>query len=149
MWMARQSHNCWCPQCGLRLQDVVSGGNERVLGHQQESSCPKPQYCHTVPQEYEGVQQRWSQVPLSWQGSGNPEGQKGTSLHSVFLADDSHGQQPWFLNTKDMRSINKRNEDFLGNNKLGAGRVRIPTYSHLWSQVKRLVFSSHPGFALR
>ena len=46
-----------------------------------------------------------------------------------------------------MRSINKRNEDFLGNNKLGAGRVRIPTYSHLWGQVKRLVFSSHPGFA--
>lgn len=95
--MARQSHNCWCPQCGLRLQDVVSGGNERVLGHQQKSSCPKPQYCHTVPQEYEGVQQRWSQVPLSWQGSGNPEGKKGTSLHSVFLADDSHGQQPILL----------------------------------------------------
>ena len=46
-----------------------------------------------------------------------------------------------------MRSINKRNEDFLGNNTLGAGRVRIPTYSHLWGQVKRLVFSSHPGFA--
>lgn len=55
----------------------------------------------------------------------------------------------WFLNTKDMRSINKRNEGFLGNNKLGGGRVRIPTYSHLCGQVKRLVFSSHPGFALR
>lgn len=35
--------------------------------------------------------------PSKLAGSGSPKGQKGTFLHSVLLADDSHGQQPILL----------------------------------------------------